>query len=131
MASERELIIGVIGAGAMGRGIAQVAASAGHHVVLGDAQDGAVERAIDTIRTSLERDVSKGRLEASAADGTLARISDGDDVAGGLRAYAPCDIVIEAVVEELSAKRALFAALEEIVPSECVLGSSSTRAPPI
>jgi 3-hydroxybutyryl-CoA dehydrogenase len=126
VASERELIVGVIGAGAMGRGIAQVAASAGHHVVLGDAQAGAVERALDTIRTSLEREVAKGRLAPSAADDTLTRISDGDDVAGGLRAYAPCDLVIEAVVEELDAKRALFAALEQIVPRECVLASNTS-----
>ena len=126
MASERELIIGVIGAGAMGRGIAQVAASAGHHVVLGDAQAGAVDRAVENIRSSLARDVAKGRVDESAAERTLERISNGDDVAGGLRAYAPCDIVIEAVVEELSAKRALFAALEQIVPRECVLASNTS-----
>jgi len=126
VASERALIVGVIGAGAMGRGIAQVAAAAGHHVVLGDAQAGAVERALETIRTTLERDVAKGKLAPAAADDTLARISDGDDVAGGLRAYAPCDVVIEAVVEELAAKRALFAALEQLVPRECVLASNTS-----
>jgi 3-hydroxybutyryl-CoA dehydrogenase len=126
VASERELIIGVIGAGAMGRGIAQVAASAGHHVVLGDAQAGAVERALETIRSSLAREVAKGRLAPSAADDTVERISDGDDVAGGLRAYAPCDVVIEAVAEDLGAKRALFAALEQIVPRECVLASNTS-----
>jgi 3-hydroxybutyryl-CoA dehydrogenase len=125
-ATERELIVGVIGAGAMGRGIAQIAAAAGHHVVLGDAQAGAVERALDTLRTSLEREVAKGKLAPSAADETLTRISDGDDVAGGLRAYAPCDVVIEAVAEELGAKRALFAALEEIVPRNCVLASNTS-----
>ena len=126
VASERALIVGVIGAGAMGRGIAQVAAAAGHHVVLGDAQAGAVESALETIRTTLERDVAKGKLAPAAADDTLARISDGDDVAGGLRAYAPCDVVIEAVVEELTAKRALFAALEQLVPRECVLASNTS-----
>jgi 3-hydroxybutyryl-CoA dehydrogenase len=126
VASERELIIGVIGAGAMGRGIAQVAASAGHHVVLGDAQAGAVEHALETIRSSLAREVAKGKLAESAADDTMTRISDGDDVAGGLRAYAPCDVVIEAVVEEIGAKRALFAALEQIVPRECVLASNTS-----
>ncbi len=126
MASPPELIIGVIGAGAMGRGIAQVAASAGHHVVLGDAQAGAVERALDGISTSLAREVSKGRIDQSAADAVLKRIADGDDVAGGLRAYAPCDVVVEAVVEEVSAKRALFAALEQIVSRQCVLASNTS-----
>ena len=126
MASSPKLIIGVIGAGAMGRGIAQVAASAGHHVVLGDAQAGAVERALDGISASLAREVAKGRLDQSAADAVLGRISDGDDVAGGLRAYAPCDLVVEAVIEEVSAKRALFAALEQIVSRECILASNTS-----
>ena len=126
MASLRGLIVGVVGAGAMGRGIAQVAASAGHRVVLGDARDGAVEQARETIRSSLARDVANGKLAAAAADDTLARISDGDDPAGGLRAYAPCDVVIEAVVEDLDAKRALFAALEQRVPRECVLASNTS-----
>jgi len=125
VASLRELIVGVVGAGAMGRGIAQVAASAGHRVVLGDARDGAVEQARETIRSSLARDVANGRVAAAAADDTLARIAN-DDVAGGLRAYAPCDVVIEAIVEELDAKRALFAALEERVPRECVLASNTS-----
>ena len=126
MASSSKLIIGVIGAGAMGRGIAQVAAAAGHHVVLGDAQAGAVERALDGISASLAREVAKGRLDQSAADAVLERISDGDDVAGGLRAYAPCDVVVEAVVEEVSAKRALFAALEQIVSRQCILASNTS-----
>jgi len=120
------LIIGVIGAGAMGRGIAQVAAPGGHPVVRGDAQAGAVERALDGISASLARDVAKGRLDPSGADAVLGRISDGDDVAGGLRAYAPCDVVVEAVVEEVSAKRALFAALEQIVSRQCVLASNTS-----
>jgi 3-hydroxybutyryl-CoA dehydrogenase len=116
----------VIGAGAMGRGIAQVAASGGHHVVLGDAHDGAVEQALGHVRTSLAREVAKGRLTQDAADAAHERISDADGVAGGLRAYAPCDVVIEAVVEDLTAKRALFAALEQIVPRDCVLASNTS-----
>jgi len=126
VASPKELIVGVIGAGAMGRGIVQVAASAGHHVVLGDAQAGAVARALDGISAALAREVSKGRMDQSTADAVLERISDGDDVAGGLRAYAPCDVVVEAVVEEVSAKRALFAALEQIVSRQCVLASNTS-----
>jgi 3-hydroxybutyryl-CoA dehydrogenase len=126
VATERELIVGVIGAGAMGRGIAQVAAASGHHVVLGDAQAGAVERARETVRTALARDVVKGRLAQDDANAVVERISDGDDVAGGLSAYASCDLVIEAVVEDLGAKRALFAALEQIVPRSCVLASNTS-----
>jgi len=124
--TDEEVIIGVIGAGAMGRGIAQVAASAGHHIVLGDAQAGAVERALETIRSSLAREVAKGKLAASAADDTLERISDGDDVAGGLRAYAPCDVVIEAVVEDLAAKQALFHRLDALVPDSAILATNTS-----
>jgi 3-hydroxybutyryl-CoA dehydrogenase len=126
VASVEETIVGVIGAGAMGRGIAQVAAAAGHHVVLGDSQPAAVEQAIESVRTALAREVTKGRLTEDAVDAILDRISNADDVAAGLRAYAPCDVVIEAVVEQLDAKRALFAALEQIVPRQCVLASNTS-----
>ena len=68
------LIVGVVGAGAMGRGIAQVAAAAGHRVLLSDADAGVVDRARDAIRTGLARDVAKGRIDQPRADALLARI---------------------------------------------------------
>ena len=120
------LAVGVVGAGAMGRGIAQVAAAAGHRVLLGDAVVGATEQAREGIRSSLAREVSKGRLEAPSADAILSCIVDAGDLAAGVGAFAHCDIVIEAVVEELAVKRSLFIALEAVVSRECILATNTS-----
>jgi 3-hydroxybutyryl-CoA dehydrogenase len=120
------LAVGVVGAGAMGRGIAQVAATAGHRVLLGDAVAGATEQAREGIRSSLARELAKGRLEAASADAILSRIVDAGDLAAGVGPFAHCDIVIEAVVEELAAKRSLFVALEAVVRRECILATNTS-----
>jgi 3-hydroxybutyryl-CoA dehydrogenase len=126
MAAEERLVVGVVGAGAMGAGIAQVAAVAGHEVVLGDVQSGAVDRARATIAKALARDVEKGRATRESADATLARIRDAGDLAAGYSAYAGCGIVIEAVLEVLDVKRTLFAALEPVVGDECILATNTS-----
>ncbi|MDB4887893.1 MAG: 3-hydroxyacyl-CoA dehydrogenase NAD-binding protein [Gemmatimonadetes bacterium] len=120
------MTVGVVGAGAMGGGIAQVAAAAGHHVVLGDVQPAAVGRARAAIAKSLARDVAKGRLAQELADAALARISDAGDLAVGYAAYADCGIVIEAVLEDLAVKRTLFAALEGVVRDDCILATNTS-----
>ena len=120
------MVVGVVGAGAMGSGIAQVAAIAGHRVVLGDANHPAVERARDGIRKVLARDVEKGRLDRAAADATLDRIADAGDLGAGFDRYAECGLVIEAVLEDLGVKRALFAALERVVADDCVLATNTS-----
>lgn len=117
--------IGIVGAGAMGSGIAQVAASAGHPVVLGDQSPAAVERAQEIIGSSLDRDVAKQRRtaqEAAAVRARIAAIDSGTDPT----AYAGCGLVIEAVAEDLGVKRALLAALETVVGAECVLASNTS-----
>lgn len=121
-----KIVVGVVGAGAMGSGIAQVAAVAGHRVVLGDANHAAVERARDGIRKALARDVEKGRLDRAAADATLERIADAGELGRGFDRYAECGLVIEAVLEDLGVKRALFAALERVVPDDCVLATNTS-----
>jgi 3-hydroxybutyryl-CoA dehydrogenase len=131
MSHDGSMVVGVVGAGAMGSGIAQVAASAGHRVVLADAAPGAVDRARQAIRTALLRDVEKGRIEQPAVDSTLGRITDaGDLAAGGLstdyEAFADCGIVIEAVLEELGVKQALFAGLEKVVRGDCILATNTS-----
>src|SRR5947209_4633799 len=118
--------VGVIGAGAMGRGIAQLAAAAGHRVVLGDAEAPAVVRARESIANTLARDVEKGRIDRPGADAVLSRISDAGSVLYSVEAFAGCDIVIEAVVESLDAKRALFARLEPVVGDACILASNTS-----
>lgn len=126
MRDASRIVVGVVGAGAMGSGIAQVAASAGHRVVLGDVDAGAVERARAGMRTSLARDVEKGRLESAAAEETLGRIADAGDLGAGFEAYAECGLVVEAVLEDLAVKRALFAALEREVRADCTLATNTS-----
>jgi 3-hydroxybutyryl-CoA dehydrogenase len=119
---DRSIKVGVVGAGAMGSGIAQVAATAGHDVVLYDAQDEAVARALSSIGKSLTRSVEKGKLDVTAATGIRARISH----ATGLDAFAGCALVIEAIVEDLAVKRSLFAKLEPIIGADAVLGTNTS-----
>ena len=115
-------LVGVIGAGTMGAGIAQVAAIAGHRVLLADAVDGAAGQAIARIRDRVKAQVAKGRLDADAdaLDITPAAICD----------LAGAGVVIEAVVEDLGVKRALFAELEQAVAADCLLASNSSSLTP-
>ena len=124
MALSRETKVGVIGAGAMGSGIAQVAASFGHDVLLHDTQPGAVDRAFAFIEKNLARSVEKKKLsprESSAVRGRISR-------AGGssLDSFADCGLVIEAVIEDLGVKRELFRALEKSVAPGTVLGTNTS-----
>jgi len=120
-------LIGVVGAGAMGAGIAQVAAAAGHRVVLADASAASIERARAGHAKALSRDVEKGRRTAADADAVLARLTyvAGADAAA-LAPFAPCALVIEAIVEDLAIKRALFMTLESIVAPDAVLASNTS-----
>ena len=124
--SNPPLIVGVVGAGAMGRGIAQVAAAAGHRVLLSDARPEVVDRARDTIRSGLARDVAKGRLDQPRADALLARIENVGATTSGLGAFTECGLVIEAVAEDLGVKRELFTALEDVVARESILATNTS-----
>jgi 3-hydroxybutyryl-CoA dehydrogenase len=114
--------VGIVGTGAMGRGIAQIAAQAGSTVKLMDAQAGAAEKAREAICAQWDKLVEKGRLEAAAAKGHKDRLL----LAGTLADLAGCDLVIEAIVERLDVKRALFAELEALVPASAVLASNTS-----
>ncbi len=114
--------IGVVGAGTMGAGIAQVAAVAGDQVLLADAIPGAAERAIGRIRDQVRAQAARGRTDADA-DALSLRAADLADLGG-------CDVVVEAVVEDLPAKRALFADLERVVSDGCLLASNSSSFSP-
>ena len=121
-ALDRTVTVGVVGAGAMGAGIAQVAAQAGHQVRLQDARPGAAENAIAGIRRVLARQTEKGKLAPEAADAIVARLRPAAEV----REFSDCGLVIEAIVENLEAKRTLFAALEQMVGAQCVLASNTS-----
>lgn len=115
-------VLAVIGAGVMGRGIAQWAAQAGLTVWLHDARPGAVEDAIGFVRGLIERGVEKGRTTRAEADAILARLRP----AAALTDLADAGLVVEAIVEKLDPKQALFAELEEIVPADCILATNTS-----
>jgi 3-hydroxybutyryl-CoA dehydrogenase len=114
--------VGVVGAGTMGAGIAQVAAVAGRRVLVADAVPGAAERAIAKIRERVKAQAEKGRLDADPAALDLTAV----EIAG----LGECGVVVEAIVEELGAKKALFAELEGIVGADCILASNSSSLTP-
>jgi len=114
--------VAIVGAGTMGAGIAQVAAEAGHPVLLFDVRAGAAERAVAGILGRLDRAVEKGRLTAE----TRAAIARRLVAARSLAEAAPASLVIEAILEDLTAKRQLFAELEGIVGADCVLASNTS-----
>ena len=107
----------------MGAGIAQVAAVAGRHVLLLDAVDGAAERAVGRISEQVKSLVAKGRLAVDADALAVTAVSAPQDLSS-------CEVIIEAIAEDLPAKKSLFASLEKIVPEGCVLASNSSSLSP-
>jgi 3-hydroxybutyryl-CoA dehydrogenase len=124
---DNSTVVGVVGAGAMGTGIAQVAAAAGHRVVLADARQGATAKAQAAIAKAMDREVEKARMSRNAADEVVSRIdfqwnAVGDDYS----AFSKCGLVIEAIVEDLDLKRSLFRQLESVVAPDCVLATNTS-----
>ncbi|MFE7571190.1 3-hydroxyacyl-CoA dehydrogenase [Streptomyces sp. NPDC057539] len=115
-------VVAVVGTGTMGQGIAQVALVAGHPVRLYDAVPGRAEQAATTLAGRLDRLVEKGRLDAAARDAACSRLHPARD----LTELADAALVVEAVLEELSVKRDLFAALEDIVADDCLLATNTS-----
>jgi 3-hydroxybutyryl-CoA dehydrogenase len=114
--------IAVIGSGTMGSGIAQAFAQSGFPVILQDVSPPALDRARAGIEKSLARFVEKGKLSAEERDATLGRLS----TAATLDALASADYVVEAIVEDVEAKRSLFARLDQIVKPDVVLASNTS-----
>src|SRR5690349_1393573 len=102
--------VAVVGAGTMGAGIAQIAAQAGHPVLLTDAVAGRAAQAVDGVRAQLARLAAKGRLDPADADAAARRLTAVDEVT----ALAPAGLVVEAVAESLDVKRSLFGTLEGV-----------------
>ena len=114
--------VGIVGSGIMGSGIAEVAAKAGHEVVLRSRQQASADAMVAGLTKSLKRQVDKGRLEQSAADSVLSLVRATDQ----LSELADCDLVIESVVEDLAVKRALFAELDGIVKTDGILATNTS-----
>ncbi len=115
----------VVGAGLMGSGIAQVSAIAGHDVILRDITDEAVAKGRGAIEASLARFAEKGAITAADAEAALARITGTTDLDGA----AGADIVVEAIIEELDVKAALFADLDRLAPEGAVLATNTSAIP--
>ncbi|MCA9689287.1 MAG: 3-hydroxybutyryl-CoA dehydrogenase [Myxococcales bacterium] len=114
--------IGVLGAGQMGGGIAQVAAQGGYSVLLADVDQTRAEQGKDNIAKFLARSVEKGKLTAEARDQLLARITP----AVGAPGLAGSDLLIEAATENVDLKKRLFAALDEVAPARSILASNTS-----
>ncbi len=117
---DQYIIIGVVGSGAMGAGIAQVAAVAGHQVVLYDNNAAALEKAKANLTQTLQKLQEKGKI--SNADDVLKRFT----FAGEINAFAKCGLVIEAIVEKLEIKKTVFADIEKNVSDTCILASNTS-----
>ena len=114
--------VGIIGAGTMGNGIAQVFATSGYEVRLVDAVALALDRARGTIEKSLGKFVAKGKMKTDERDDALARLSSGTD----LDALADADYVVEAIIEDAAVKRDLFARLDAITRPDVILTSNTS-----
>ncbi len=117
--------IGVIGAGTMGSGIAQLAARAQARTLLHDPLEEALERGLQRARDGLGREAAKGKLSESQASEAAARI----EPVASLEQLADCELVIEAAPERIELKRQLFGGLAEVVSEECVLASNTSSLP--
>jgi len=114
--------VGVVGAGTMGSGIAQVAAASGYEVVVRDVEQRFVDDGIETIERHLDRDVEKGRRSRAEAEAVRERVAGTTDLAD----LADCDLVVEAVVEDIDVKQDVFAELDDITDDAAVLATNTS-----
>ena len=114
--------VGVVGCGLMGSGIVEVCARAGYDVVVSEINDEFLQKGMDRINKSLSRAVSKGKVTQEEMNATLARIKGTTKMAD----FAPCDLVIEAAVENMGLKKQIFTELDGILRPEAIIGSNTS-----
>ncbi len=114
--------VGVVGCGLMGSGIAQVSAQAGYRTIVREVDDETAAAGIGRIESFLESGVRRGKVAAEDRDRTLANLSG----TGRLEDLADCDLIVEAIVEDIDAKREVFGALEGLVRAETVFASNTS-----
>ncbi len=114
--------IGVLGAGSMGAGIAQVASTAGHKVVLFDTNEKALQVADAKLIKILARLVEKGRIDQKKSDAIHSNI----ELATSMQAFSECGLIIEAIIENLDIKKSVFKSLEEITTKDCILATNTS-----
>lgn len=113
--------IGVVGAGTMGAGIAQVFAQAGHKVTLCDIDIALAEKGKNNIADQLEKRIAAGKEDRESADRIINNIT-----AGEMEELSGCELVIEAIIEKTEAKRGLFASLSDICPEDCIFATNTS-----
>lgn len=114
--------IGVLGAGTMGAGIAQVAAQSGHSVVLVDLNADQLERAKSNLAKTLSKLIEKGKITEAQKN----EIESGIKYSSEINDFASCSLIIEAIVEDLAIKHKVFESLEKVVPENCILASNTS-----
>ncbi|MEM8960536.1 MAG: 3-hydroxybutyryl-CoA dehydrogenase [Acidobacteriota bacterium] len=114
--------VGVLGCGLMGSGIAEVCARAGYQTVVREVTDELLEKGMGRLRKSLDRAVDKGKLAADERDATMERLSGSIDLDG----LAKCDLIIEAIIENVDAKKKTFRALDEVVGPDAIFASNTS-----
>ena len=114
--------VGVIGCGLMGRGIAQVSAASGYETMVREVNDDLLQKGLAAIGKQLNRAVEKGKLEAADCEATLGRLSG----TVALEDLADCDIIIEAIVEDIEVKKDLFGALDRQCPDSTIFASNTS-----
>jgi 3-hydroxybutyryl-CoA dehydrogenase len=119
--------VGIVGSGTMGAGIAEVAAKAGHEVVLRSRQQETADRMLASLEKSLAKQVEKGRLSEEDSTATLGRVTATSD----LGELAGCDLVIESIIEDLAAKKHLFNELDRICGEHTILATNTSTLPVI
>ena len=115
-------MIGVIGCGLMGSGIAEVCARAGYRVVVREIGEDLLQRGLGRIQKSLNKAVAREKISQAQADQTMARIQGTLDLAD----FAACDLVIEAAIENMELKKEIFSQLDQILPSHAILASNTS-----
>lgn len=114
--------VGVVGCGAMGSGIAQVCARVGYQVMVSDINEAALDKGISSVGSRLARDVEKGRLSPEDRDNTLQRLKGTVDK----NDFSDCDLMIEAVFENMEIKRKTFCEIDEICPEHTILATNTS-----
>src|SRR5215217_7238427 len=120
--SELDTVIGVVGAGTMGNGIAQVSARSGYNVIMHDVREEFLDRGLSAVDKSLQRDVDKERLDAQGKQSIMSRIRRTTDFS----AFKEASFVVEAVVEDLGVKTQVFKMLDEVTPPHAILASNTS-----
>jgi 3-hydroxybutyryl-CoA dehydrogenase len=114
--------VGIVGCGLMGSGIAEVAARCGYQVIVSEANDELLAKGLDRVRASLAKAVSRGKATQEEMDEALARIQG----TTRLEDFAPCDLIVEAVTEDMALKKQVFAALDTICPPHTIISSNTS-----